>query len=196
MGSWAQARRMAQCLRGWGRVSLGGSQCLPLLSNQRDQAVCWGGRRKWTRVWGVWTPWVLCLVAQSCPTPPPHGVSRQAPLSLRILQARILEWVAMPSSRGSSQPRDWTQVSRTASDSSPSEPPGKPSMNSMPCELETHGDISCWHQNLWCCGDLCLSSKDFFIKLSSSGWRKRMHMDCSGLGVLLNVGDRMAKRKG
>ena len=28
-----------------------------------------------------------------------------------ILQARLLEWVAMPSSRGSSQPRDWTQVS-------------------------------------------------------------------------------------
>ena len=26
-------------------------------------------------------------------------------------QARILEWVAMPSSRGSSQPRDWTCVS-------------------------------------------------------------------------------------
>ena len=28
-----------------------------------------------------------------------------------ILQARILEWVAMPSSRGSSQPRDQTEVS-------------------------------------------------------------------------------------
>ena len=28
-----------------------------------------------------------------------------------ILQARILEWVAMPSSRGSSQLRDWSQVS-------------------------------------------------------------------------------------
>ena len=27
-----------------------------------------------------------------------------------ILQARILQWVAMPSSRGSSQPRDRTQV--------------------------------------------------------------------------------------
>ena len=27
-----------------------------------------------------------------------------------ILQARILEWVAMPSSRGSSQPRDWTHI--------------------------------------------------------------------------------------
>ena len=28
-----------------------------------------------------------------------------------ILQARILEWVAFPFSRGFSQPRDWTQVS-------------------------------------------------------------------------------------
>ena len=27
-----------------------------------------------------------------------------------ILQARILEWVVFPFSRGSSQPRDWTQV--------------------------------------------------------------------------------------
>ena len=31
-----------------------------------------------------------------------------------ILQARIPEWVAMPASRGSSQPRDQTQVSLTA----------------------------------------------------------------------------------
>ena len=31
-----------------------------------------------------------------------------------ILQAKILEWVAFPSSRGSSQHRDWTQVSRIA----------------------------------------------------------------------------------
>ena len=30
---------------------------------------------------------------------------------MEILQARIQEWVAMPSSRGSSQPRDPTQVS-------------------------------------------------------------------------------------
>ena len=29
-------------------------------------------------------------------------VAHQAPLSIGILQARILEWVAMPSSRGSS----------------------------------------------------------------------------------------------
>ena len=33
-----------------------------------------------------------------------------------ILQARILEWVAVPFSRVSSQPRDWTQVSGTAAE--------------------------------------------------------------------------------
>ena len=38
-------------------------------------------------------------------------VTCQALLSMGILQARILEWVAMPSSRGSSQPKDQTQVS-------------------------------------------------------------------------------------
>ena len=46
-------------------------------------------------------------VAQSCPTlcdPMDYIVHG-------ILQARILEWVAFPFSRGSSQPRDWTQVS-------------------------------------------------------------------------------------
>ena len=41
-------------------------------------------------------------------------IAHQAPLSMGILQARRLEWVAMPSTRGSSQPRDWTQVSRIA----------------------------------------------------------------------------------
>ena len=38
------------------------------------------------------------------------GCSHQAPQSMSILQARILEWVAMPSSRGSSQPKDQTQI--------------------------------------------------------------------------------------
>ena len=36
----------------------------------------------------------------------PCTVALQAPLSIGILQARILEYAAMPSSRGSSQPRD------------------------------------------------------------------------------------------
>ena len=45
-----------------------------------------------------------------------------------ILQARILEWVAMPSSRGSSPPRNQTQVSCgfcIASRFFTTEPPGK-----------------------------------------------------------------------
>ena len=36
-------------------------------------------------------------------------VAHQAPLSLGILQARILEWIAMPSSRGSSHPESEPQ---------------------------------------------------------------------------------------
>ena len=52
----------------------------------------------------------MCLVTQSCPTLcDPMVCSSQAPLSMGILQARILECVS--SSRGSSQPKDWTQVS-------------------------------------------------------------------------------------
>ena len=50
-------------------------------------------------VWLFVTPWTVA-----------HQVP-QAPLSIRILQARILEWAAMPSSRGSSWPRNWTPVS-------------------------------------------------------------------------------------
>ena len=44
----------------------------------------------------------------------PWTVAHQAPLSMGILQARILEWVAMPSSRGFSQSGDQTQVSHIA----------------------------------------------------------------------------------
>ena len=43
-----------------------------------------------------------------------------------ILQARILEWVAFPFSRESSQPGDRIQVSALQADSLPAEPPGKP----------------------------------------------------------------------
>ena len=61
-------------------------------------------------------------VAQSCPTlcDPMDCIIHG------ILQARILEWVAFPISRGSPQPRDRTQVSRIAGGSLPTEPPGKP----------------------------------------------------------------------
>ena len=57
---------------------------------------------------------VLYLVACVWHFVTPCTVAFQAPLSMGILQARILEWVAMPSSRESSQPRDQTHVSRIA----------------------------------------------------------------------------------
>ena len=62
--------------------------------------------------------WSEVQVTQSCPTLcnpmdcTVHG----------IFQARILEWVALPFSRGSSQPRDWTRVSCTAGAFLPAEP--------------------------------------------------------------------------
>ena len=50
-------------------------------------------------------------LTQSCPTLwDPRTVAHQA-LPYGILQARILEWVAISFSRGTSQPRDRTQVS-------------------------------------------------------------------------------------
>ena len=49
-----------------------------------------------------------CLFTMSCPTlATPRTVAHQVPLTMGILQARILEWVAISSSRGSSQPREW-----------------------------------------------------------------------------------------
>ena len=36
----------------------------------------------------------------------PWTLAYQAPLSMGILQARVLEWVAIPAFRGSFQPRD------------------------------------------------------------------------------------------
>ena len=47
----------------------------------------------------------------------------------RILQARILKWVAMPSSRGPSWPRGWTHVSCIAGGFFTTESPGSPRSN-------------------------------------------------------------------
>ena len=56
---------------------------------------------------------LLCvLVAQLCPTLwKPTECSPQGSSVHGILQARILEWIAIPFSRGFSWPRDWTLVS-------------------------------------------------------------------------------------
>ena len=61
------------------------------------------------------SPLIICATAakslQSCPTlSDPMDCSPPGSSFHEISQARTLEWVAMPSSRGSSQPRDQTPV--------------------------------------------------------------------------------------
>ena len=59
----------------------------------------------------------VCLISRSCPTlgnPMDCSLPVYSVHGQYSVQARILEWVAMPSSRGSSQPRGWTQVSLIA----------------------------------------------------------------------------------
>ena len=54
----------------------------------------------------------VCSVTQLCPTVcDPMDGSPSGSSVHGILQARILEWVAISSSRGSSQPRDQTCIS-------------------------------------------------------------------------------------
>ena len=57
----------------------------------------------------------LCVIAKSLLSRPtlcdPTGCSPPGSSVRGILQARILEWVAISSSRGSSQPRDRTHIS-------------------------------------------------------------------------------------
>ena len=86
----------------------------------------------WRTIWSFLTKWntelpwpanpssvcvcvcvcVCVLVSQLCPTLcDPVYSSLPSSSVLGILQARILEWVAMPFSRRSSWPRDWIRVS-------------------------------------------------------------------------------------
>ena len=110
------------CSRNWGEKSLtsGRRERAPERLEQQEgaawgkcerrAAVCGLLLRCCTQLWDLQK--VKVLVPQSCLTlcyardysPPSSSVHG-------ILQARILEWVAIPFSRGPSQPRDRTQVS-------------------------------------------------------------------------------------
>ena len=79
-----------------------------------------------------------CSVAQACPTPC-DLVSYSLPGSSvhGILQARILEWVAISSSRGSSQPRDQCRVSCITSPQGQREKPLVLRTKTMDCSSDT-----------------------------------------------------------
>ena len=89
-------------------------------------------------------------VAWSCPTlcnPMDYTVHG-------ILQARILEWIAVPFSKGIFQPRGWTQVSYIAGGFLPAESPEKPKNTGMgslsllqwifPTQESNWGLLHCW----------------------------------------------------
>ena len=78
--------------------SLSSSDCAPCLSAYENV--------------NSWTPTVKVLVVQSCPNLcDPMDCTPRGSTVHGILRARILEWVAISSSSGSSQPRDRTWVS-------------------------------------------------------------------------------------
>ena len=63
-------------------------------------------------------------VVSDCVTP--WTVARQPPLSLEILQARILEWIAMPPPGDLPNPGIEPRFPTLQANSLPSEPRGKP----------------------------------------------------------------------
>ena len=123
---WRLQRHRIKCLfrkiRSTGQVA--GLQILHSKAAQNDTErvlVCY------------WPPLHACVHAkslQSCPTLCDPMICGPSGSSVHgILQARILEWVAMPSSRGSSWSRDQTWVSclqQWLAGSLPLAPPGSP----------------------------------------------------------------------
>ena len=91
---------------------------MEMQTQRTDQWAQWGKERVgWIEraAWKYIHCAVLSLVVQSCPTlydpmdcnPPGSSVHGDSP-------GKLLEWVAIPSSRGPSQPRHQTQISRIA----------------------------------------------------------------------------------
>ena len=104
---WEPAARGTKCLIGWLNCLLGSLKPPP------------PGRREWVEVYQ--SPIVHDLINHDCPRkvkvkllsrvwrfPDPMDCSLPASSIHGIFQARVLEWVAISFSRGSSRPRDWT----------------------------------------------------------------------------------------
>ena len=85
--------------------------------------------------------WVHAQSLQSCPhLCDPMDCSPPGSSIHGILQARLLKWVSMPSSRGTSQPRDQIWVSCIAGKFFTTEPLGKPLLTSPRLQLWGWGD--------------------------------------------------------
>ena len=103
---WLWCNEAAQLIEPWAGIR--GPRWTTFHSRAAHQAQCereQKGLRGNTCVWPVPNscPTLLRPMDYRPPGPSVHGISR----------ARTLEWVAMPSSRGSTRPRDWTCFSCT-----------------------------------------------------------------------------------
>ena len=119
----------------WQLLSVGDKVCLHLGAPKQNKHLCFllGEGWRWVKqvktagrnlppflsdLLSIFSPLVLqkkkkkSEVTQSCPTLcDPMDCRRLGSSIHRIFQARILEWIAISFSKGSSPPRDWTQVS-------------------------------------------------------------------------------------
>ena len=86
---------------------------LTIIINLHDKSLYLPWHHYFCSILFSWIVYIDVLVSQSwLPLCDPMDCSHQAPLSMEILQARMLEnGIAIPFSRGSSRPRDWTRVS-------------------------------------------------------------------------------------
>ena len=108
---------------------------------------------------------MLCLVAQLCHTLcDPWTIAHQAPLSMGILQARILEWGAMSYSGDLPNPGIKPRSPTLQEDSLPSEPPGKPRNTRVGSLSLLQGLFPTWESN-W---DL-LHCRQILYQLSHKG---------------------------
>ena len=125
------------------------SNHLSFLFHQKENisSLTWVGRRintviSWMKEKLLVAQWWLTHCDPMDYSPPGSSVQR-------ILQARLLEWVSIPSSRGSSQPGIKPESPKLQADCLPSELPGKPfyrewselkwSRSVMSVSLQPHG---------------------------------------------------------
>ena len=106
-----------------------------------------------SRVWLFATLWIVAC---------------QAPLSMGFFQARILEWLAIPSARESSWPRDQTCISCIAGGFFTSEPLGKPVLQSMGSQRVGHDLATKQLQNNW----------SLLLKKMPRSWKTKRLRDC------------------
>ena len=95
--------------------------------NLRTQSRCWVDIKMW---WWCASEWATLS--------DPLDYSQPGSSVRGILQARILERVAISSSRGSSRPGDWTCVSCIAGGFFTTAPPGKPWLKIVKCNCSDY----------------------------------------------------------